>query len=200
MLEKTRFGMKWLVLGSLTSLASAGVVLAEPVRYEMDPDHTYPSFEGDHMGGLSVWRGKFNTSEGYVVMDRKAETGRLEVTVDLGSVDFGHPEMNEHAVGADFFDVRKYPRAVYRGELRGFSDGVPSEVAGELTLHGVTQPLDLTLNTFKCMPLPMLKREVCGADAIGTFDRSEFGLDVGKDYGFDMEVRLQIQVEAIAAQ
>jgi polyisoprenoid-binding protein YceI len=50
------------------------------------------------------------------------------------------------------------------------------------------------------MPHPMLKREVCGANALGEFDRSAFGLDVGKDYGFDMEVRLQIQVEAIQAQ
>jgi len=46
----------------------------------------------------------------------------------------------------------------------------------------------------------MLKREVCGADARGAFDRSDFGLVVGKDYGFDTEVRLQIQVDAIQAQ
>ena len=45
----------------------------------------------------------------------------------------------------------------------------------------------------------MLKRELCGADAVGSFRRDEFGLSAGKDYGFDMNVLLRIQVEAIAA-
>jgi polyisoprenoid-binding protein YceI len=49
------------------------------------------------------------------------------------------------------------------------------------------------------MPHPMLKRELCGADAVGSFRRDEFGLSAGKDYGFDMNVLLRIQVEAIAA-
>jgi polyisoprenoid-binding protein YceI len=200
MLREKKPGMKWLLLSSLAGLAVPRVALAEPLRYDMDPNHTYPSFEGDHLGGLSVWRGKFNASEGYVMLDREAEAGTVQVTIDLGSVDFGHEEMNEHAVSAEFFDVQKYPQAVYQGTLGGFTDGVPSEVSGELTLHGVTQPVTLTLNSFKCMPHPMLKREVCGANALGEFDRSAFGLDVGKDYGFDMEVRLQIQVEAIQAQ
>ena len=51
----------------------AGVASAEPVTYTIDPQHTYPSFEADHMGGLSVWRGKFNTSSGSVKLDRAAK-------------------------------------------------------------------------------------------------------------------------------
>jgi polyisoprenoid-binding protein YceI len=46
----------------------------------------------------------------------------------------------------------------------------------------------------------MLKRELCGADAMGVFKRDEFGLVAGKDYGFKMDVALRIQVEAIAAE
>jgi polyisoprenoid-binding protein YceI len=200
MLRETSPGSATLLLLWLTSLIAAGAAAAEPVRYDMDPEHTYPSFEGDHMGGLSLWRGKFNSSTGHVMLDRESESGTVEVSIDLRSVDFGHPAMNEQAVSAEFFDVEKFPQAVYRGKLGGFSDGEPTEVTGELTLHGVTNPVTLTLNAFKCMPHPMLKREVCGADAEGTFDRSDFGLDVGKDYGFDMEVRLRIQVEAIKAE
>ena len=44
---------------------------------------------------------------------------------------------------------------------------------------------------------PMVRRERCGADARGTFRRDAFGLDAGRDYGFDMRVTLQIQVEAL---
>jgi polyisoprenoid-binding protein YceI len=46
----------------------------------------------------------------------------------------------------------------------------------------------------------MLKREVCGADALATFDRSQFGIDAGKKYGFKMDVTLRIQVEALQAE
>ena len=181
-------------------LIVCGPAVAEPVRYEMDPEHTYPSFEADHLGGLSVWRGKFNHSRGYVVLDREAETGTVHVTVDLTSVDFGHEQMNEHATGPEFFDVAKYPEAVYQGTLADFENGAPTRVEGELNLHGATRPVDLVINSFKCMPHPMLGRELCGADAEGSFDRSEFGLDVGKDFGFDMNVKLRIQVEALKAE
>ncbi|MFL6591133.1 MAG: polyisoprenoid-binding protein, partial [Luteimonas sp.] len=56
---------------------------------------------------------------------------------------------------------------------------------------------DLKIGLFKCIPHPIFKRELCGADATGTFDRSAFGLDAGKDYGFSMDVGLRIQVEAL---
>jgi len=65
-------------------------------------------------------------------------------------------------------------------------------------LRGVTRPLTLKLASFKCMPHPIFKRELCGADALGSFRRDEFGLDAGKDYGFNMDVQLRIQVEALA--
>jgi polyisoprenoid-binding protein YceI len=74
---------------------------------------------------------------------------------------------------------------------------VPTRLAGELTLHGVTRPLVLQVDAFKCIPHPVFKRELCGADATGTFQRDAFGLDAGKDYGFSMDVDLRIQVEAL---
>jgi polyisoprenoid-binding protein YceI len=61
----------------------------------------------------------------------------------------------------------------------------------------VTRPLTLRIDHFKCMPHPIYKRDWCGADALGSFDRSAFGLDAGKSYGFDMQVALRIQVEAV---
>jgi polyisoprenoid-binding protein YceI len=70
-------------------------------------------------------------------------------------------------------------------------------VEGKLTLHGVTRPVTLTIDSFKCIPHPMYKRELCGADALAHFNRADFGLDAGKDYGFNMDVALRIQVEAL---
>ena len=96
------------------------------------------------------------------------------------------------------FDVAKYPTAHYRGKLADFVDGAPTRVIGTLTLRGVTKPLTLAIDRFKCVPDFMLKPRLrCGADALGTFQRDDFGLDGGKSFGMDMKVTLRIQVEAV---
>ena len=189
-----RLSMLSLALSALL----AGAAQAAPATYAVDPGHTYPSFEADHMGGLSVWRGKFNKSEGRIVLDKTTGTGSVDILIDAASIDFGHDVLNEHMQGADSFDTAKFPQAHYVGKLAGFAAGKPTRVDGELTLKGVTKPVTLTIGSFKCMPHPMLKREVCGADATATLQRDQFGIDAGKDWGFDMAVQLRIQVEAVA--
>jgi len=82
----------------------------------------------------------------------------------------------------------------------GGKDKAPTQVVGELSLNGQTRPMTLTIHQLKCMPHPMLKRDFCGADASGSFQRDEFGLSAGKDWGFKMEVKLRIQVEAVAKE
>jgi polyisoprenoid-binding protein YceI len=170
---------------------------ADTATYQFDPSHTYPSFEADHFGGLSVWRGKFTKSSGTVTLDRAAKNGALDITIDANSLDFGHEKMNTHAKSPDMFDVAKFPTATYKASKIKFNGDKPAEVDGELTLHGVTKPVKLTISQFKCIQHPMLKREVCGADAAGTFNRADFGIGYGTQMGFNPEVKLAIQVEAI---
>lgn len=184
----------WLV--GATAGAFAVAAAAAPVTYQVDPKHTFPSFEADHFGGMSVWRGKFAKSSGTIVLDREARTGTVDITVDLGSVNTGVADLDNHLKGSDFFDVAKYPTARYTGKFSKFADGKPTEVQGELDLHGVKKPVTLEIRTFKCMPHPMKgKKEFCGADASATFNRDEFGIDWGKSFGFAMWIRLDIQVE-----
>lgn len=175
---------------------AVGSALAAPVTYQVDPSHTYPSFEADHFGGMSVWRGKFDSSSGTIVLDRAAGTGTIEITVDTSSIDFGNPKLNEHVKSGEMFDVQKYPTAVYKGTLTNFKNGAPTEAHGELTLHGVTKPLNLTINSFLCKMTPMSKKERCGADASATLNRADYGINFGDKYGFNMRVKLAIQVEA----
>ena len=182
------------------AVAASGAALAAPVTYELDPTHTYPSFEADHLGGLSVWRGKFNKTAGQVVMDREAGTGAIDLVVEIDSIDFGLEQMNAAARGQSLFDAERFPQARYRGQLAGFTDGRPTRVDGELTLKGITRPLTLEIRRFKCMPHPLFKRELCGADAHAEFQRDAFGIDAGKAYGFDMAVQLRVQVEALATR
>ena len=188
--------MKIALSAAVLTLA-VGSALAAPVTYEVDPGHTYPSFEADHMGGLSVWRGKLDKTSGTIVFDKDKSTGTVDITVDTSSIDFGHEKLNEHAKSKDLFDVANYPTATYKGTLAKFVNGSPTEVDGQFTLHGVTKPLTLKIEQFVCKPNPMTKKEVCGADAKATFNRKDYGMAFGEAYGFKMDVKLAIQVEAI---
>ena len=181
-----------------TTLAVAATsALAAPVTYNIDPAHTYPSFEADHMGGLSQWRGKFNASSGKITLDKDAKAGTVEITVDATSLDFGNDKLNDHAKKDEaMFDVAKYPTATYKGTLAKWANGAPTEVQGELTMHGVTKPVTLKINSFLCKQHPMTKKEVCGADASATINRNDFGITYGANFGFKPEVKLVIQVEA----
>ena len=189
---------KSLLVACIASLPLSAT--AATVTYKVDPEHTYPSFEADHLGGLSTWRGKFNHSTGTITLDKAAGTGTVEIVVDMASADFGHDVLNKAMQGKEMFEADRYPQAIYKGRLADFVEGKPTRVVGDLTLHGVTQPLTLTIDTFKCMPHPLFKRELCGADALATFRRDDFGMTAGKDYGFSMDVALRIQVEAIQVE
>jgi len=187
------------LLAAFVTSALASTALAAPVTYNIDPDHTFPAFETDHMGGLSVWRGKVLQSAGKVTIDREAKTGTVDVTMQTSSVDIGHKKLNEELQTAAYLDAAKYPTATYKGKLAKFNGDAPTEVQGELTLHGVTKPVTLKILTFKCMVNPMSKKEVCGADAEATFQRDEFGISAGKDFGFKMDTKLRITIEAVKA-
>ncbi|WEF31673.1 YceI family protein [Pseudoduganella chitinolytica] len=186
--------MKTTLLLALLALAGA----ANATTYNIDPHHTYPSFEADHKG-MSLWRGKFNNTSGTVTMDRAARTGSMEIVIDTASIDFGHDKMNAHAMADDIFNVAKFPTATFKGKSFKFDGDKLVAVDGELTLLGVTKPLQLQVNRFKCVQDARLKREVCGADASAEFKRTDFGMNFGIP-AFAPEVKLAIQVEAIAAQ
>ncbi|PTT87562.1 polyisoprenoid-binding protein [Pelomonas sp. HMWF004] len=181
------------------ALLAPALAAAAPQTYDIDPTHTYPSFEADHMG-LSYWRGKLNKSSGSVVYDKANGSGSVDVEMDLASIDFGLDAMNAWARSDQFFNTAKNPSASYKGRFEGATGGVPAKLVGELTLNGQTRPVTLTVHQLKCIPHPMLKRDFCGADASGSFNREDFGLTAGKDYGFKMDVNLRIQVEAVAKE
>jgi polyisoprenoid-binding protein YceI len=183
----------------LILLLAASTATAASTTYTLDPDHTHPSFEVDHFGGLSTWRGTFKKTSGTVTIDTEAKSGTVNVVIDTATIDFAHDKLNEHATSPEMLDAAKYPSAEYKGKFVDFANGAPRTISGALTLHGVTKPVTLTINSFKCFEHPMLKKQVCGADASGTFNRADFGVNYGQQYGFKQDVLLRIQVEGVKA-
>lgn len=162
--------------------------------YTVDADHTFPSLEFSHMG-ISIWRGKFNKTTGKVTLDRATKTGSVDISTDVKSIDFGHDKMNEHALKPDWLNAGEFPTMTYKGPIK-FKGDTPASVEGQLTLRGITKPVTLRVNSFKCIPHPMLKREVCGADAEGDLDRADFGMPQYSENGMG-RIHLRIQVEAL---
>src|ERR1700689_281181 len=123
------FALLLLVLAATSATAAS-------TTYAVDPDHTHPSFEVDHFGGLSTWRGTFKKTSGTVTIDTEAKTGTVDVVIDAATVDFAHDKLNEHVSSSEILDVAKYPTAEYKGRFAEFANGTPKTVAGVLTLHG----------------------------------------------------------------
>jgi polyisoprenoid-binding protein YceI len=63
-------------VSALLACLVAPAALAAPVQYKVDSRHTYPSFQADHGGGMSFWRGKFNSTSGRIVLDKRPAPAR----------------------------------------------------------------------------------------------------------------------------
>jgi polyisoprenoid-binding protein YceI len=186
---------------SLVTLAAvatllAGASAAQAADYAMDPTHTFVTFEIGHFG-TTTNRGRFDKKEGTVQFDRAAKTGKVSITIDATSVNTGTAAFNQHLQSADLFDAAKFPNIKFTSDKFVFSGDKVSEISGNLTLLGKTQPVTLKANQFNCYENPMIKREVCGGDFETTIDRTAFGMNYGVDWGFPKNVRLIVQVEAV---
>jgi polyisoprenoid-binding protein YceI len=181
---------------ALLCIASAIVppALAATESYTIDPKHTLPSFEINHLG-FSTQRGRFNGTSGAITLDREAKRGTVLVTIDTGSVDTGVAKLEEHLRGEDFFNIAKFPAMTFKSNTLKFSGDTPVAADGELTLLGVTKPVTLTITSFRCAQHPIAKKEACGADATATIKRSDFGMKYALPAVGD-EVKLVINVEA----
>jgi len=188
--------MKKTIPATLAAMLACAGARAAPVHYTLDPNHSFPSFEAPHIQAISMWRGKIDKTAGTVVLDREAKTGNVDITMQANSIDFGLPKLNEHVQSKDMLDVQTFPTITYKADKMRFNGDAPAEIDGNLTMHGVTKPVTLHINSFKCIMHPMLKKEVCGADASAELNRSDFGIDYAVQMTGSPMVKLAIQVEA----
>lgn len=192
--------MTRLTFGAL-ALALPLTAASAPESYTLDPVHTFAHFAVDHLGVATLW-GRFDKSSGKFTIDRAAKTGSLEVTVETASVSTGDADKgsrprsrDEHLRNADFFNTAEFPRMTFKADNVKFDGDSPAEVAGELTLLGVTRPLTLKIERWVCRDHPFRKKPMCGGNASGALKRTEFGMKYGVPALGD-EIRLYIGFEA----
>lgn len=165
--------MRHAITLGLTTLLSIGSAQAE--TYTIDPRHTLPVFEVNHLG-FSTQRGRFDKTSGKIELDRTKQTGKVDWTIDATSLDMGEDKWNEHLKSADFFNVAQFPTITYHADKLAFKGGVPVAAEGTLTLLGVTKPVKLAIHHFTCGRNPMNQKELCAADIEASLKRSEFGM------------------------
>jgi polyisoprenoid-binding protein YceI len=172
---------------------------AEAPNYAIDPTHTFVNYENGHYG-TTTNRGRFSTKEGTLFFDRAGRTGKVEVVIDISSVNTGVDFLNRQIQGKDFFNVADHPVGTFKSDQFIFNGDKVSEISGQLTLKGQTHPVTLKATKFNCYINPLIKREVCGGDFETTIQRSQWGVLWGLQFGFEDAVKLLIQIEAIRMQ
>jgi polyisoprenoid-binding protein YceI len=168
--------------------------------YPFDPLHTSVSFAIDHLG-LSMIHGRFSKYSGKFTIDRAAKTGNVELVVQTASVDTNDNDKgnrprsrDEHLRSSDFFNVAEFPTMTYKSTNVVFAGDTPTTVEGNLTLLGVTKPVAITIDRFRCNPATATAKERCGGSASAKIKRSDFGMkrgipnigdDVALAFGFE---------------
>lgn len=191
--------MKMKVLGALAAVLPLAA-MASPENYTIDPTHSYAYFEVEHLG-VSNQRGRFDRTSGKFTLDRAAKSGSVELNIETASVSTGdnvkgsRPRtLDDHLKTADFFNVAEFPRMTFKSTGVKFAGDSPAEVAGSLTLLGVTKPVTLKVERWVCKDNPMNKKPMCGGNASATLKRTDWGMKYGVPAIGD-DIRLWFSVE-----
>lgn len=168
-------------------------------QYVIDPTHTFVMYEIGHYG-TTTNRGRFSTQEGSVKIDATGKSGRVEITMDISSINTGVDLLNRHVQSKDFFNGAEFPPGRFVADHIDFVGDAVADVPGTLTLLGRSRPVALKARRFKCYESPMVNRQVCGGDFETTVRRSDWGITWGINFGFEDTVTLLVQVEAIHVQ
>lgn len=163
--------------------------------YEVDPNHTFPSFEISHLG-FSTMRGRFNETKGTIEVDMEKQTGAVSIVINAATVDTAMAKRDEHLRSPDFLNVAEFPEITYKSTKVTFNGKNKATVEGNLTIMGTSKPVTLDVTAINCGVHPMNKKEVCGFDAKASIKRSDFGITYGLPaIGDDMV--LLIEAEAV---
>ncbi len=162
--------------------------------YTADPAHTYTHFTINHLG-FSTMHGRFDQSSGKITLDTKARTGTVDITIAASSVDTGFAKRDEHLKSPDFFNATEFPSITFKADSIKFKGDKPVAVDGNLTMLGVTKPVQLTISEFNCGTNPMSKKYECGAGATAQIKRSDFGMKFALPAVGD-DIKLEFEVEA----
>jgi polyisoprenoid-binding protein YceI len=177
----------------------AGAELPAPGRWQIDPGHTEVAFIGRHFM-LTKVRGRFTGVTGTITVAEEPGESTAEITIDMASVESGSQARDDHLRSPDFFDVTRHPAATFSGRAADWQ-GTRGQLAGELTIRGVTRPFTLQVEYLGHVADPWGgQRAVFTAQ--GTLNREDWDLtwNMPLDGGgllVSKDIRIEIEAEAV---
>ncbi|MEJ8280744.1 YceI family protein [Pseudonocardia spirodelae] len=167
--------------------------------WDIDPVHSDVSFVVRHMM-VSKVRGRFEKVAGELVTGETLEGSSVSATIDASSITTGNDQRDGHIRSADFFEVEKYPEWTFR------STGIAAKgdeyvLAGDLTIKGVTKPVELELEINGFGP-DAWGGTRAGFSATTTIKRSDFGVDIempldGGGVVVSEKVGIELEIQAV---
>lgn len=145
-----------------------------PGVWNLDPTHSEIGFTVRHI--MSRVRGKFDTFDGVVTTGDSVENSTVRVEVDLSSINTGTADRDNHLRSSDFFDVETHPKMTFTTNNVVVKGDDNFLLNGDLTIKGVTKPLELTVDFLGEGKDPWGGLRM-GVEAKGEISRKEFGID-----------------------
>ena len=185
-----KFFRSFLLLVGLMQSATLG----QAAPLVLDSSHTSVYFAASHFD-RSMVRGRFNRITGQIDFDEGNRSGKVDISIDPDSIDTGSRALNDVLKSPQFFDAEQFPEIRFQSTGFEFEGERLRAVSGKLSMHGVSLPVQLLANRFKCgeVKVMVLRRHVCGGDFHATVKRSAFGMmrflpDVGDTVQIDISI------------
>ena len=167
--------------------------------YTLDPDHATLLWKINHLG-FSTFIGRFNDFDASLDFDpENIESSQVEVVINTAGLDINNEEFAEELRCDAWFNVEQFPQAVFR--TTSFVEAIDEDTfifTGDLTLLGVTAPVDLEINFHGGGRNFLTRSYTLGFSASTSFLRSDYGLDRFTSFGVGDEIELEIHVEFMA--
>ena len=166
-----------------------------------DPAHTTVCFVVRHLG-LSKVRGRFDGVRAQLVVGDDLPTSSVTAEIDMGTVKTGNADRDAHLASSDFFNAETSPTMSFTSTSI-IGDGEEFTLAGDITINGVTRPIELDVEFFGTSVFPMDQSTRAGFSATGTLSRKDFGIEFNVPLGGDKvmiadKVAIDLDVQLIA--
>ena len=162
-------------------MSTAVTTLIPAGTWNIDPAHSRVGFAVKHLGIATV-RGYFGAFEGSLATDGDIAGATITATVDAASIDTNEEQRDAHLRSADFFDAEAHPQLTFRSTAIRAADDDEFTVAGELTMRGVTRPVELTAEVQGLETDPWGNERV-GIELTGKLSRGEYGMTFNQALG-----------------
>jgi len=183
--------------------AVAAVVAPADVRagaYTLDAAHGKITWSVKHLG-FSTYVGQFTGVDAKLNLDPKnPAASTLEATVKTDTVASLNPALDTHLKSADFLDVAKFPTATFKSTKVTATGERTADIAGDLTLHGVTKPVVLHAVFNKAGPGPMASKYRAGFDGAAEIKLTDFDIATKIAAFLGDNVKLAIEGEFVVVE